>query len=201
MSTSAAIARVRPDGYAGVYHRLDGGPASLGRALWKLYRGHFSRDLGRMLAVLIDEAPSGWHTLTTANFARRPAYDVDVPRPSTVPADEHEYARRTLYETPRLQDPNTPWPPITQAHPLDTRWIYAFDADGRTMHVYWMSAPEPGTPLTVIDLEGPEPDWLHIQCGPDLERCNHFAYVHFPEAEDRLAAARDYLHSRAQPPR
>jgi hypothetical protein len=28
-----------------------------------------------------------------------------------------------------------------------------------------------------------EPDWEHIECGDDLERCIHYAWKHFPEAK------------------
>jgi hypothetical protein len=53
MSTNGIIARSTGEGtFAGRYHHWDSYPSGLGTTLVELYRGHFNRDLDRMLQVL-----------------------------------------------------------------------------------------------------------------------------------------------------
>lgn len=71
MSTRAVIARMsngNPLKFVGRYHHWDGYPSGLGAELYGLYRGHFDRDLDRMLAVLLDEHPAGWSTINDADW-------------------------------------------------------------------------------------------------------------------------------------
>ena len=77
MSTRASIARltcVSPVKWAGRYHHWDGYPSGLGATLWKLYHGHFKRDLGPMLKVLLDDHPAGWSSLNAADFDQEPGF-------------------------------------------------------------------------------------------------------------------------------
>ena len=69
MSTRGCIARSTGEGtFKGVYHHWDGYPTALGATLWKLYHGHFKRDLGGMLTFLIERHPAGWSTINNADF-------------------------------------------------------------------------------------------------------------------------------------
>jgi len=74
MATRAIIARQRGDGWEGRYHHWDGYPPGLGAALYDLYNGHFQRDIGRMLAVLIDDHPAGWSSIIDADWSQPPAW-------------------------------------------------------------------------------------------------------------------------------
>jgi len=46
----------------------------LGDTLIALYRGHFQRDLERMLQYLIDEHPAGMVSIVHKDFSLRPGY-------------------------------------------------------------------------------------------------------------------------------
>ncbi len=76
MSTPGTIARLSglaPLRFYGRYHHWQSTPSGLGRALWSLYHGHFHRDLGALLRVLLDEHPAGWSSLVGADFDLLPA--------------------------------------------------------------------------------------------------------------------------------
>src|SRR5258707_8313309 len=66
--------------FAGRYHHWDSYPSGLGVALVKLYRGHFKRDLDRMLQVLLDEHKS-WSTIVHKDFTLKPGYTNVASRP------------------------------------------------------------------------------------------------------------------------
>lgn len=73
MATRGAIARltnVLPLQWKGRYHHWDSYPDGLGRELWKLYHGHFERDLDRMLKELLDEHPAGWSNLSSLDLEK-----------------------------------------------------------------------------------------------------------------------------------
>ncbi len=76
MSTPGTIARLSglaPLHFYGRYHHWQSDPSGLGRALWSLYHGHFHRDLGALLRVLLDEHPAGWSSIVGADFDLLPA--------------------------------------------------------------------------------------------------------------------------------
>lgn len=76
MSTRSCIVRKTGEGkFKGRYHHWDGYPTGLGRTLFKLYRGHFKKDLPAMLKYLIDDHPAGWSTINGYDFTQPPGYD------------------------------------------------------------------------------------------------------------------------------
>jgi hypothetical protein len=78
MSTRSCIARRTGDAtFIGVYHHWDGYPTALGATLYELYRGHFQRDLGRMLNFLIDQHPAGWSTINGKDFTLAAGFKAD----------------------------------------------------------------------------------------------------------------------------
>lgn len=86
MSTRAVIARRNQEGagFEGRYHHWDGYPKGLGATLWELYHGHFRKDLGTMLQVLLDDHPAGWSTINNADWNLVPGYVGDKKHPCTV---------------------------------------------------------------------------------------------------------------------
>jgi hypothetical protein len=77
MSTRGAIVRFTNGEiteFAGRYHHWDSYPRSLGATLWKLYHGHFQKDLKAMLQFLIDDHPAGWSTINNKDFALETGY-------------------------------------------------------------------------------------------------------------------------------
>lgn len=79
---------------------------------------------------------------------------------------------------------------ITNLEDVDAEWAYLLDERGvsvvwarrdRGWHqgVTWVNVGK------VAWSDKPEhEEWLRLQCGDDLERCTHYAWVHFPEAKD-----------------
>ena len=59
MSTRSCIARIKGDGFAGVYHHWDGYPAGLGAELYQLAHNRTLGDLPAMLKTLIDDQRRG----------------------------------------------------------------------------------------------------------------------------------------------
>jgi hypothetical protein len=64
---------------------------------------------------------------------------------------------------------------------IGIEWCWIFDEKTKRLFV---RDHRNDADVAIIDLFGPEPDWSVIQCGETLERCSHYAYVHFPELKD-----------------
>lgn len=192
MSTRGAIARmthVLPLHWAGRYHHWDSYPTGLGKELWRLFHGHFKRDLDTMLRVLIDEHPAGWSTITGADFRLTPGWG-EPPNCDATTEVENPGCRPSCYchgerseEAWLVTDKN--------ASGSGAEWAYVFtsvlalDSDKKeerlcTMLVlssYFASGEKMigmfgmGDPkaqwriAAVVDLQGPEPDWEHIESG------------------------------------
>lgn len=184
MGTRGVIARAKGDGWEGRYHHWDSYPRGLGKTLWDLYHGFFNQDKEAMTKFLIDEHPAGWSTINRADFNMSAGYSEDFdPRQAHGPIC---YCHGERTEEPTLETDQT-------ADPLFIEWVYVFgtnhhmavfasksvpalkqgqhghkveasDAryqDGRIKHTpehYYVHAP-----VTLIDLDGPEPDWNAIE--------------------------------------
>jgi hypothetical protein len=194
MSTNGAILRNGPSGPTGVYHHWDSYPTCLGQNLWRLYIGHFDKNLPRMLTTLIDKHPAGWSTICEKDFSLTPGYgnsSKGYPKHKTgeSSADWGKRYRRYL----RLKHIARPQcychgerhesaNPLTLAS-YDLEWAYVFDIPTSSLSVY------NGKDLAgTYDLNGPEPDWAIVECGQNFERCCHVAEKHFPETRDTDSA-------------
>ena len=186
MSTRAAIARltcVSPVKWAGRYHHWDGYPSGLGATLWKLYHGHFKRDLGPMLKVLLDDHPAGWSSLNAADFDQEPGF-ADPLDSSNQSVDQPQcYCHGDRQETEWLvTDEN--------ASGSGCEWAYAFTSakttdgthyntmlvlssympDGKMIGYFGMGNSEAVWPVVaVVDLNGEEPNWEQIETAKPLD--------------------------------
>lgn len=161
MGTRSVIARTIPDGgFKGVYHHWDGYPTGLGQHLWKLLHTDFKGDLAKMLVYVIDQHSAGWSTLFSNSETGKPECFCHPNRK-------------------RSDEPQNNW--FTNKNvECDIEWIYAFNVANRLLLV-----TDTNSKITVtLPLDGPEPDWTHVECGENLERCHHYAWFHFPELKD-----------------
>jgi hypothetical protein len=191
MSTRACIARkTGPTTFQGVYHHWDGYPTALGATLWKLYRGHFKRDLEGMLTFLIEKHPAGWSTINNADFALPAGFqeakyqtkrngDNDYSKP--IPHGPICYCHGGRHEEAS---------PVTEKDDCGMEWAYVFNIEEKLMHVlervftdnavstgganlggkhmvgmFGCGAPghQRWQEIAVIALDGPKPDWKSLR--------------------------------------
>jgi len=196
MATRGAIARltnVLPLQWSGRYHHWDSYPDGLGRELWKLYQGHFGRDLDRMLRDLLDEHPAGWSNLSSfgasldlerglAN-ALTTGDPVDTPGASGPNCYCHGERQEEAWEVNQgnASGSGVEWvyvftssyaaaldasDPIGKATRQDAMLILSsYTPSGRkAIGMFGMGDPKAHWRLAaVVDLKGPEPDWNAIQ--------------------------------------
>ena len=162
MGTRGIIARLdKKRGFAGNYHHWDSYPTELGNTLWKLYHGHFERDLKRMLKVLIDDHGAGWSTINGADFNLEPGWsNASIDRTNPVC-----YCHGDRHEDGRLIYPEDDY---------GAEWVYVFDDEKNTMAIL-MAVDEDGIhaigffgtnparktwrALGSFSLDGEEPNW------------------------------------------
>lgn len=123
MGTRGIIARMDTKrGFVGNYHHWDSYPTQLGATLWKLYHGHFERDLKQMLKVLIDDHSAGWSTINDKNFDLKPGWhNVDIGQTNPVC-----YCHGDRHKEGRLIYPEDDY---------GAEWVYVFDEEKNTMSV------------------------------------------------------------------
>ena len=172
MSTRGAIGRItskegEPITFSCRYHHWDSNPESLGQTLFKLFKGHFKRDINAMLKMLIDDHPAGWSTINDADFALPAGYknigkDDSKPPQCYCHGDRHE---KKTYVTEK------------DASDIGCEYVYAFTKDGKKMIILSsyckngdkmigaFGCGDPNAiwkPIAEIDLDGKEPDWEKI---------------------------------------
>ena len=182
MSTNGAI--LRSNG-VGVYHHSDSYPRALGKFLWDSFHGFFKQDLKSMLKLIIDDHPAGWSTLYLSDFSVKPRGINLNPEfnPDGTRTKKYANAYRVWTKTPKCychgiySDSANP----IYLNELDgIPWAYIFNEQRNTitiLDVYNRTEMD-------FSLFDKEPDWTHIECGEGLERCTHYAWVHFPEAKE-----------------
>lgn len=179
MSTRAVIARVgEAEGtFRGVYSHSDGYPTWMGPHLWNLLFVTFSGDLKKMLAELIDGHPAGWSVFGERCYCH-PRRSQD-PEWRKRPAEKHEDWRTEKN---------------TLVHDTDIEWIWAFDEQNNKLFVRDMRSNEDAG---IVDLSQRKPltkkDWYRIECGENLERCKHYAWVHGLAPETSRLSTQTYL--------
>jgi hypothetical protein len=193
MSTNGIIARSTGEGtFAGRYHHWDSYPSGLGVALVELYRGHFKRNLDRMLQVLLDEHPAGWSTIVHKDFKLKPGYTNVAARPEGVSIEEFQkqplncrpqcYCHGARHEEGFLHD---------EKSECGASWAYVFETipahddepEQTILHVLFpeknQSGEYPWKEAGRIDLDSEDKiDWVTIECGENFERCGHYAWYH-----------------------
>ena len=183
MGTRGIIARPTPgDGFEGRYHHWDSYPTGLGATLFRLANEHFSGDLKRMMAVLIDEHPAGWSTITHANWNNPPGFTENPP--SYFREDNTYDEKRAFAEShpscychgDRKEEPK---PLLTQVgDDGGAEYAYVISIEGRTMGVLEKRYDDDDSRavgffgcsqidahwriLAIIPLDGPEPDWDNL---------------------------------------
>jgi len=203
MSTRSCIARREGDGWRGVYHHNDGYPTGLGCYIFRAIRRTWKGDIQAFLKHVIDDHDGGWSSLFSGTcychgaFARR-----DGTRPGIKPGDgKGVIAGCDCGQKPYVLggDQGAEGP---RCDPLSIEYVYILDPYARKMAVLGSQGEDlPGTVgyrlhhqdgrvevepqrayrhhlWAVVDLDGPEPSWLAIECGEDLERCHHYRCLH-----------------------
>ena len=193
MSTNGIIARSTGEGtFAGRYHHWDSYCSGLGVALVELYRGHFKRDLTRMLQVLLDEH-TGWSTIVHKDFKLKPGYTNIASRPEGMSIQEFQnqplnrrpqcYCHGHRHEEGWVADEKTD---------CGASWSYAFEIipehdeepEQKILHVltrekHEVSGEYHWQEVGRIDLDSKdEIPWTTIECGENFERCSHMAWYH-----------------------
>lgn len=184
MSTRSIIGRtIGHEGqFSGRYVHSDGAPTDMGAWLWQSLRGHFRNDLKAMLRYLIDapHAICGWSALTGKDLSLSPGYTWQRVIGSGKPFAE--YSQLPDYRRPQCfaSRPGETEDTRTEKDLQDTdcEFLYVFDVEQCKLFVRDLRHDED---VAVIDLDGEEPKWEHVECGgPDenWRRCNHVASHH-----------------------
>lgn len=71
---------------------------------------------------------------------------------------------------------------ISQFDHWDAEWAYLLAENGIT--VLRRASERQWDRIAVVAWDAENPNWEAIECGEDFERCNHYAWRHFPEAKD-----------------
>jgi hypothetical protein len=190
MSTRGVIARATGEAkFAGRYHHSDSYGTGLGDTLIALYRGHFQRDLERMLEYLIDapHAVCGWSTIVGRDFRLKPAYTWQK---AVADGAKYEvYSQRPDYKRPQCfaGRPGEDAFEVIETDDTDCEFAYVFETvdEKNIMHVLDRTKQPQGTgyywrDIGTIDLDSDTPDWDEIECGKSegWSRCHHTAQYH-----------------------
>lgn len=184
MSTNGIIARAGKDEgtFTGRYHHWDSMPTSLGQTLVNLYRGHFKRDLGRMLQVLLDEHPAGWSSIVDKDFRLKAGYTELKSRPKDMPVEKWLQLPQNRRPACYCHGERREEEQIITDKDEALEWAYVFDEEQKTLHVLtrmkvaghwnWQDVGR-------IELDSDEEiNWAAIECGENFERCGHYAWHH-----------------------
>jgi len=165
MSTRGVIARANGEGFVGRYHHWDSYPSGLGQTLYKWAQQMDRQD---MLHLLLDKHPAGWSTIVGTDPSLPPGYvNSNFPtdnRPQCYcHGDRHEDIDQVL------TDRNAAGAGCEYAYVFDSSLHFmtilsSYHADGEKMYgLFGMGDPKAvWRKIAVVDLDGPEPDWKHL---------------------------------------
>lgn len=160
MATRGIIARKTNNGFEGVYHHWDSYPSGLGQMLYRLYNGHFRKNIRKMMSYLIDMHPAGWSTINDADFTIKPGF-INMDHEEHLPERERRrprcYCHGDRHERPRILS--------MASDTLDCEYAYAIDEGTRCMTIYtyrWRGNSGKWDMLTTADLNAPPPDWERL---------------------------------------
>ena len=171
MSTRSIIGTAHDGGFTGRYCHWDGYPTHRGPQLLDTYR-----ELGKSWEAVRDYALKPNVTGYWSSYQPPSTYDGSKDNPSWQSTTGDGQVDST-------QDCGAEW-----AYLLDAKGIHvlAFLHNDGTKAVgmfgsigdgYWDSCG-------IVPWDATDVDWGKVDCGQELERCNHYAWVHFPEAKD-----------------
>jgi len=141
MSTNGIIARETEKGcFSGRYHHWDSYPSELGKMLYKLYHGHFNRDMEAMQKFLIDDHPAGWSTICRTDFSLDAGFNNEGGAPQ-------------CYCHGQRSEDAQEW---TEEYDLTSLWVYILYDNG-------VISIRHNSFSTMIDLDASEPDWKYIE--------------------------------------
>lgn len=179
MSTSCLVGRLDPatGEYTAGQVGLDGYPTAKGPFLAELV-GRADGDLAAVLRTVVDQH-SYWYllahvpdgvTVPGPEYVTVPGYGMAIPAPAA------SFPRGGV-----LGEPHGP----------GVAWLYLFTGtDAATAEL--LVVDHDGVEVDRVPVAGladvPARRWIDMECGPGLERCSHYAWVHFevPEASRRL---------------
>lgn len=173
MSTRGVIARTTGEegAFKGVYNHSDSYPRYMGPHLFHLLQTKFNNNLEKMLISLIDQHSVGWSMVGEECYC-------------------HPRRKRAAETQPNwFTDKN-----IREC--TDIEWLWVFDEENKKLFVV---DHRHKTDAGIVDLTAPEPtteEWLRLECGEELERCTHYAWVHFPELKGSNLSTQTYLGKR-----
>lgn len=175
MSTRGIITRAgeHEGQFAGVYMHWDNYPTHRGPQLWRMLHEQFKSNVEKFLEYVIDKHPAGWSTLSPSNETGKPECYCHPKRKR-----DAEPGFLYTHET------------FAQGSDGGAEWLYVFDAKYNRLYIRDLNHKED---LEPIDLAGPEPDWLKLECGENLERCHHIAAKHFPDLKNSRIGTATYL--------
>ncbi len=162
MSTRAVIARPVGDGWEGNYNHSDGYPTGLGCYIFRIIHYRYKGDAAAFLKFAIDEHPGGWSHIYPAEVHRKGGYHPTKQAPQCYC---HGYYARFGERTGK----------VTWMDETDCEWAYILDAESGIMTILALGATKA---MFQVSLNDTEPNWVEIECGPNLERCHHYRCVH-----------------------
>lgn len=163
MSTHGMIARETKEGFEGRYHHFDSRPTSLGKALYHLYHGYFQKDLGKMLALLLDEHPAGWSSIVKKDFSLTPGFKNPAVGKLVLNWQETEDGRRPkCYCHGDMKDTSflLVW---GESNLKDLSYAYVFSEENAFLTIYKLSGERNAFLLKIVDLDGEEPIWNEME--------------------------------------
>lgn len=187
MSTRGCIAGVTEDGWRGVYNHMDSYPTWLGRELWAEAQNFIAEAktpeqgirafLSYKEEPLVAECKAENRKVEADDYITHERPDplfvewvyVFDPAKLTMTVLMHEGRNRTDADG---EFDRGVGPGRESERPLDDGW---WDYGGDTIYRH--------VEVAVIDLTAEEPNWQHIECGEQFERCGHVANAHFETSE------------------
>ena len=165
MSTRGVIAIAQGDAWTGVYNISDSYPTWLGPRLWAYIQEHGYEALEQAVKAGINVISEDWE-----------------PEGEVFTSEMHDI--QAMIEWVWIFSPHVLLV-LTRATTTELRssqrcqWIEPFtliDLDGGEEKMgghYYVHEP-----VGAFLLTDPEPDWPAIECGEQLERCHHYAWMH-----------------------
>ena len=130
----------------------------MGVKLWPLLHDKFRGNIPKLLNYVIDQHRAGWSVVGEECYCH-PKRKRDAEK------------QGALIQSTDIK--GNDW--------SDIEWFWVFDAERALLHVIDHRHDNAESTVELLGAEPTEADWLRMECGEDLSRCSHYAWVHFPE--------------------